>query len=110
MCMSMNTSTRTQRINVLVSPKEREAIIAAAAAKDLSLSDYVRRSTIDETVEFGGETMSASEVIALSHLLEEIGSTAEKTTKRLKNTLKSLAEKREQLNKIRRENDLPEIG
>lgn len=73
-------STRTQRINLLVSPEEKAAIEAAALAGDMSVSEHIRQAALEYDVR-------PDEVEDIKYLVKEIGEVTERIHKRLEKTL-----------------------
>ena len=96
-------------MNFLVNEKERNAILAAANERDLSLSDYMRQSTVGKTYKVGDEELTEAEAIALSHILAEIGDVADRVTKRVDRTLAKLDAKWDELNALRASHGLEPI-
>jgi len=76
----MYMSTRTQRINLLVSPEEKAAIEAAALAGDMSVSEHIRQAALEYDVR-------PDEVEDIKYLVKEIGEVTERIHKRLEKTL-----------------------
>ena len=73
----MYMSTRTQRINLLVTPEEKLAIEAAALAGDMSVSEHIRQAALDYDIR-------PDEVAEVKFLVEEIGAVTERLQKKLR--------------------------
>lgn len=73
----MYMSTRTQRINLLVTPEEKAAIEAAALAGDMSVSEHIRQAALEYDVR-------PDEVREVKFLVKEIGAVTERLQKKLK--------------------------
>ena len=72
----MYMSTRTQRINLLVSPEEKAAIEAAAVASNLSVSEHIRQAALEYDIR-------PDELEQVKYLVKEIGEVTERIHKRL---------------------------
>ena len=70
-------STRTQRINLLVSPEEKAAIEAAALAGDMSVSEHIRQAALVYDIR-------PDEVAEVKFLVKEIGEVTGRLQKRFK--------------------------
>jgi len=73
-------STRTERINLLVSPEEKAAIEAAAMSGDLSVSEHIRQAALV----YDSDEPDIEDIKAL---VKEVGEAAESMHKRLDKTL-----------------------
>ncbi|MDB2439058.1 ribbon-helix-helix protein, CopG family [Hellea sp.] len=70
-------STRTQRINLLVTPEEKAAIEAAALAGDMSVSEHIRQAALEYDVR-------PDELAEVKYLVKEVGEATERIHKRLR--------------------------
>lgn len=72
----MSMSTRTQRINLLVSPEEKAAIEAAALAGNISVSEHIRQAALEYDV-------NPQEIDEVKFLVGEIGTVTDRLQKKL---------------------------
>lgn len=89
-------STRTQRINLLVTPEEKAAIEARAAAAHMSVSEHIRMAALVWDA-------SADEIEEVQLLADEVGRVADRLHAKLDESLAYIDEVREAQETFRRQ-------
>jgi folate-dependent tRNA-U54 methylase TrmFO/GidA len=82
---------RTERMTILLSPASKAAVSARAAAKGLSVGEYVRRKIEDE------DDLSPGQEAELAALVNEVNAAVPKMTESLDDVIDTLRRTREKV-------------
>ncbi|MEL7491644.1 MAG: hypothetical protein AAGJ73_13070 [Pseudomonadota bacterium] len=93
--MSVISETRSERINVLVTPTEKAAIEKLAKQGGERVSDYVRRAVLAPPPD--DDDLEEAKALA-----EMVGATAERLHKKLDQGLKDIAKTQRSLKRLRK--------
>lgn len=102
-------STRSARINILVSPEEKAAIEAMAAGRELSVSEHMREAALEYSHEFDENNLTEEQKAEMLMLSEQVSDMVDRLEVKLDKSHEEHLRWRNELNALRRQHGHQEI-